>query len=318
MHYVPSSDLAFFSVESIMKDVVFGWHARYLHANGASFFFICLYIHMLRGIYYRSFVGFRAFSWYTGAIIFILTIATAFLGYVLPWGQMSFWAATVITNLFSAIPFIGDAIVEWLWGGYSVDNPTLNRFYSLHFLLPFVILGLVGLHIAFIHTTGSNNPILVDSTTNSISFYPYFFIKDLFGLEIFLIAFCFLVFYAPNLLGHPDNYIYADSLVTPAHIVPEWSFLPFYAILRTIPDKAGGVVAMAASLIAFATLPLRNKTLHISASTYNYKSKVWFWIFLCNGIFLGWLGQKAMEDPYLQASTFATFFYFFLLGRMPR
>jgi len=312
MHYVPTADLAFMSVEHIMRDVIFGWHLRYIHANGASMFFTCLYIHMLRSLYYGSYIYPRHMSWITGSVIFILTIATAFLGYVLPWGQMSFWAATVITNLFSAIPLVGTSIVEWLWGGFSVASPTLNRFYSLHFLFPFVVTGLVGLHIAFIHRTGSNNPLTLESSNNSMPFYPYFFVKDFFGVEVFLIIMAFLVYYAPNFLGHPDNYVYADPLVTPAHIVPEWYFLPLYAMLRTIPDKLGGVVCMACALISLILLPYMNNT-ETKGSTFFLENKVWFWMFFANGVFLGWLGQKEMSSPYLQAGIFGTCVYFLLI-----
>tara|TARA_B110000902_G_C14257139_1_gene568350 strand:+ start:494 stop:1597 length:1104 start_codon:yes stop_codon:yes gene_type:complete len=304
MHYIPSSELAFLSVEHIMRDVQLGWFLRYAHANGASMFFICLYIHLLRGIYYGSFIYPRTYTWFTGFIIFILTIATAFLGYVLPWGQMSFWAATVITNLFSVIPFVGSSIVEWLWGGFSVSSPTLNRFFSLHFLLPFVITGLVALHIAFIHKTSSNNPLSI-MNNNFISFYPYFFIKDLLGVEFFLLVFSFFLFTAPNVLGHPDNYIYADSLSTPAHIVPEWYFLPLYAILRSIPSKKMGVAYMALSLAVLMNFPFRNKFL-VKGSSFCLNSKYSFWFFVFNGLFLGWLGQKEMAYPYLEAGVCST------------
>jgi len=298
MHYIPSADLAFMSVEHIMRDVVFGWHIRYAHANGASMFFMCLYVHLLRGLYYGSYMYPRHLTWISGAIIFVLTIATAFLGYVLPWGQMSFWAATVITNLFSAIPFVGNSIVEWLWGGFSVASPTLNRFFSLHFLLPFVIAGLVGLHIALLHRTSSNNPLAIENSNSSIAFYSYFFIKDLLGVKIFLIIMASLVYFMPNLLGHPDNYVYANSLVTPAHIVPEWYFLPLYAILRAVPDKLGGVICMAAALISLILLPYIVST-KTKGSKFLLANKIWFWLFVCNGAFLGWIGQKAMEAPYL-------------------
>jgi len=260
-----------------MRDVQLGWFIRYAHANGASMFFICLYIHLLRGIYYGSFIYPRTYTWFTGFIIFILTIATAFLGYVLPWGQMSFWAATVITNLFSVIPFVGNSIVEWLWGGFSVASPTLNRFFSLHFLLPFIITGLVAVHISFVHKTSSNNPLAI-TNNNFISFYPYFFIKDLLGVEVFLIFFSFFLFNAPNLLGHPDNYVYADSLSTPAHIVPEWYFLPLYAILRSIPSKKMGVAYMGLTLAVLMNFPFRNKSL-TKGSSFCLNSKVSFWFF---------------------------------------
>ena len=304
MHYVPSADLAFLSVEHIMRDVQFGWFLRYLHANGASMFFMCLYIHLLRGLYYGSFVYPRTYTWFTGFLILVLTIATAFLGYVLPWGQMSFWGATVITNLFSTIPFIGDEIVYWLWGGFSVDSPTLNRFFSLHFVLPFVIAGLVGVHISFLHKTGSNNPLSVVNNT-FISFYPYYFIKDLLGIELFLLFFSGFLFLSPNVLGHPDNYIYADALSTPAHIVPEWYVLPLYAVLRSIPSKKIGVAYMALVMAVMLNFPFRNHFL-IKGSSFCLNSKLTFWFFAGNAFFLGWLGQKDMAYPYLDAGIFST------------
>ena len=311
MHYIPTSELAFFSIEYIMRDLTFGWFLRYLHANGASMFFICLYIHMFRGLYYGSFVYPRHLTWLTGFVILVLTIATAFLGYVLPWGQMSFWAATVITNLFSALPFIGTSIVEWLWGGYAVASPTLNRFFCLHFILPFIISGLVGLHIAFVHKTGSNNPLSIESNHNSMSFYSYFFIKDLLGVELFFLFFCYFVAEAPNVLGHPDNYIYADPLLTPAHIVPEWYFLPLYAMLRTIPSKVGGVCCMGAALIVVMLIPFYTN-LSVKGCSFYLMNKVWFWAFLFNSLFLGWLGQQKMEEPYMTLGWFATIMYFYI------
>ena len=238
MHYVAHADLAFGSVEHIMRNVNYGWLIRYVHANGASMFFLAVYIHIFRSLYYGSYKSPREIIWILGMIIYILMMAAAFMGYVLPWGQMSFWGATVITNLFSAIPLVGESIVTWLWGGYSVDNPTLTRFFSLHYLIPFLILGLVVLHIWALHVPGNNNPIGIDikkPSNDTVSFHPYIVIKDLFALLIFLIVFAFFVFYSPNILGHADNYIEANPMVTPAHIVPEWYLLPFYAILRSVP-----------------------------------------------------------------------------------
>ena len=229
MHYTPHIDLAFDSVEHIMRDVKNGWLIRYSHANGASMFFIVVYLHIFRGLYYGSYISPRAQLWMSGVFIFLLMMATAFMGYVLPWGQMSFWGATVITNLFSAIPLIGQSIVEWLWGGFSVSNPTLNRFYSLHYLFPFIISGLTIVHLSLLHKDGSNNPLGINQNVDTISFYPYFYVKDLFSFFIFVFIFSFFVFFYPNVLGHPDNYIPANPLVTPPHIVPEWFFLPFYA-----------------------------------------------------------------------------------------
>lgn len=252
MHYVPHIDHAFNSVEHIMRDVNAGWLIRYIHMNGASLFFIVVYIHIFRGMYYGSYKEPRQLLWMFGVVIFLVMMATAFMGYVLPWGQMSFWGATVITNLFSAIPFVGQAIVEWLWGGYSVGGPTLNRFFVLHYLFPFILIALTFLHLAALHRFGSNNPkgIDVDKTSgvDTIPFHPYYTIKDYFGLGVYLMIFAGFVFFAPNFFGEPDNYIPANPLVTPPHIVPEWYFLPFYAILRSIPNKLLGVIAMFSSI----------------------------------------------------------------------
>jgi ubiquinol-cytochrome c reductase cytochrome b subunit len=309
MHYIPTADLAFFSVEHIMRDIPNGWFIRYVHANGASFFFLFTYIHIGRGLYYSSFTYPRHFTWISGLIVFILMMATAFLGYVLPWGQMSFWAATVITNLFSAIPVLGNPIVSWLWGFYAVDSPTLHRFYSLHFLLPFIIVAAVLLHLALLHKNGSNNPLGVDSSTDTISFTPFFVYKDLVGFELFLLIFSFFIFFSPNTLGHPDNYIYADSLSTPAHIVPEWYFLPFYAILRSVPDKLGGVICMGLAIAILFALPVLFKN-KIRTATFNPLYKIFTWLFSINIIFLGWLGQKPIEAPYQTLGLIASVFYF--------
>src|SRR5499433_1418064 len=257
MHYTPQVDLAFRSVEGIMRDVNFGWLMRYLHAAGASMFFFAVYVHMFRGIYYGSYKEPREVLWILGVIIYLLMMATGFLGYTLPWGQMSFWGATVITNFFSAIPIVGESIVTWLWGGYAVGNPTLQRFFSLHYLLPFVIAGVVGLHIWALHVAGQNNPAGVEpqSDKDTVPFTPHATIKDAFFLAVFCIAFAWLVFYEPNYLLHPDNYIPANPGQTPAHIVPEWYYLPFYAILRSIPNKLMGVIALLASIMLLAFLP---------------------------------------------------------------
>jgi len=272
MHYTPHITFAFGSVEHIMRDVNNGWLLRYLHANGASMFFIVVYCHIFRGLYFGSYIYPRGKLWASGVIIFLLMMATAFMGYVLPWGQMSFWGATVITNLFSAIPFIGSSIVEWLWGGFSVDNATLNRFFSLHYLMPFVIAGLVLIHLSLLHKDGSNNPLGVNKNIDTIPFYPYFYVKDLFAFLILIFFFSFFVFFYPNVLGHSDNYIPANPLVTPPHIVPEWYFLPFYAILRSIPDKLGGVVAMISAILTLLLLPVIN-TSEIRSS----KFRPFFW-----------------------------------------
>ena len=256
MHYVAHVDLAFDSVEHIMRDVNYGWLLRYIHSVGASMFFLIVYIHISRGLYYGSYKSPREVLWWLGIVIFFLMIIAAFLGYTLPWGQMSFWGATVITNLFSAIPLIGDNIVTWLWGGFSIDNPTLNRFYSLHFLIPFIIVGVVFLHIVALHKFGSNNPTGIDLTLKQekIPFHPYYTVKDFFGYGVFFIIFGIFVFFLPNLLGHPENYIPADPFVTPEHIIPEWYFLPFYAILRAIPFKLLGVLAMLGSILILFVL----------------------------------------------------------------
>ena len=311
MHYTAHVDHAFDSVEHIMRNVNHGWLIRYIHMNGASFFFIVVYIHIFRGLYYGSYKAPRELLWWLGIIILLLMMATAFMGYVLPWGQMSFWGATVITNLFSAIPLIGDNITQWLWGGYSVDNPTLSRFYTLHFLLPFLIVGVVVLHIVALHTHGSNNPLGIDKKgpQDSIPFHPFYTIKDLFGLSFALTIFFAVVFFAPDFLGHPDNYIPADPLKTPAHIVPEWYFLPFYAILRAIPDKLGGVIAMFSAIFVLFLLPWLD-TSKVRSATFRPIYKILFWIFLIDAIVLGWVGSKPAEGIYIIISRIATFYYF--------
>jgi len=312
MHYTPHISLAFESVEHIMRDVNNGWFVRYLHANGASAFFIVVYSHMFRGIYYGSYATPRGHLWASGVIIFLLMMATAFMGYVLPWGQMSFWGATVITNLFSAIPVIGGSIVEWLWGGFSVDNATLNRFFSLHYLLPFLITVLVLAHLTLLHTSGSNNPLGINKNIDVISFFPYFYVKDLF-VFFFLIAFLvFLVMFYPNSLGHSDNYIPANSLVTPPHIVPEWYFLPFYAILRSIPDKLGGVVAMVCAILILLLLPILNFS-PIRSAQYRPIYVIAFWVLFIDFLLLGWIGQKPVESPYIEIGMIATLLYFLSL-----
>ena len=318
MHYTPHIDYAWLSVEHIMRDVNYGWLLRYMHANGASMFFICVYVHLLRGLYYGSYKSPRGLVWCLGVVILILMMATGFIGYVLPWGQMSFWAATVITNLFSAIPGIGTPLVEFLWGGFAVDNATLNRFFSLHYLLPFVLLGLVLLHIAALHQEGSSNPLgLHGNDIDKIDFYPYFYVKDLFGFMVFTVFFSYFLFFDPNVLGHPDNYIAANPMVTPAHIVPEWYFLPYYAILRSIPDKLGGVIAMGASLVSLALLPLVN-TSNVRSSFFRPFHRWSFWIWLGNAFILGWIGGNPVEDPYILIGQGATLLYFgYLFAAIP-
>jgi ubiquinol-cytochrome c reductase cytochrome b/c1 subunit len=311
MHYTPQSSLAFASVEHIMRDVNYGWLFRYAHANGASMFFVALYIHMARGMYYGSYKAPREVLWLLGCVIFILAVATAFMGYVLPWGQMSFWGATVITSLFSAIPFVGDQITIWLWGGYAVDNATLNRFFALHYLLPFMILGVVVLHIWALHVPGSNNPTGLEpqSSKDTLPFHPYFTTKDLFAVVCFSIFYFWFVFYAPNYLGHADNYIEANPLVTPAHIVPEWYYLPFYAILRSIPSKLGGTLAMFAAVFIFAFLPWLDSC-KVKSAKYRPYFKVFFWLFVLCVIGLGYCGAKPPEGLYVVASRLLTFYYF--------
>jgi ubiquinol-cytochrome c reductase cytochrome b subunit len=311
MHYTPHVDYAFQSVERIMRDVNHGWMIRYIHMNGASFFFIVVYIHIFRGLYYGSYKAPRELLWILGVIIFLLMMATAFMGYVLPWGQMSFWGATVITNLFSAIPFVGEGIVNWLWGGFSIDNPTLVRFFALHYLMPFVIFGVVVLHILALHRFGSNNPLGIDVSgkQDTIPFHPYYTSKDMFGAVVFLTIFASAVFFYPNYLGHPDNYIPANPLQTPAHIVPEWYFLPFYAILRAIPDKLGGVIAMFGAIGVLFILPWLDKS-PVRSGRFRPIFKIFFWLMLADCVLLGWLGAKPAEGIYVVLSRFATAWYF--------
>ncbi|MBC6440891.1 MAG: cytochrome b N-terminal domain-containing protein [Rhodospirillales bacterium] len=317
MHYTPHADYAFDSVERIMRDVNYGWLIRYMHANGASFFFIVVYLHIFRGLYYGSYKAPREVLWWIGLVILLLMMGTAFMGYVLPWGQMSFWGATVITNLFSAIPFVGPPIVEWLWGGFAVDNPTLNRFYALHYLLPFVIAGVVVLHLWALHRNKSNNPLGIDykGPQDFIPFHPYYTIKDAVGAGIFLIVFSIFLFYAPNYLGHPDNYIPADPLKTPAHIVPEWYFLPFYAILRAVPDiwfidaKLAGVIAMGASIGILFLLPWLD-TSRIRSATFRPVFKLFYWIMILNFFVLGYVGSQPAEGIWIVIGRIATVYYF--------
>ena len=312
MHYVAHADLAFSSVEHIMRNVNYGWLIRYVHANGASMFFLAVYIHIFRALYYGSYKSPREIIWILGMMIYILMMMAAFMGYVLPWGQMSFWGATVITNLFSAIPFFGESITTWLWGGYAVDNPTLTRFFSLHYLIPFLILGLVVLHIWALHVPGNNNPIGIDikkPSNDTVSFHPYIVIKDIFALLIFLIVFAFFVFYSPNILGHADNYIEANPLVTPAHIVPEWYLLPFYAILRSVPDKLLGVIAMFAALFILVILPWLD-TSKIRSAIFRPLYKQFYWFLVADVLILGYMGAMPAEGIYLLVARVATAYYF--------
>ncbi|MCO5130770.1 MAG: cytochrome b N-terminal domain-containing protein [Xanthobacteraceae bacterium] len=311
MHYTPHVDMAFNSVEAIVRDVNFGWLLRNMHAAGASMFFIAVYIHMFRGLYYGSYKAPREVLWILGVIIYLLMMATGFMGYVLPWGQMSFWGATVITNLFSAIPVVGESIVTLLWGGYSVGNPTLNRFFSLHYLLPFVIAGVVVLHVWALHVAGQNNPAGVEPKTekDTVPFTPYATIKDAFGMVCFLIFFSWFIFYMPNYLGDAENYIQANPGVTPAHIVPEWYYLPFYAILRSIPSKLGGVIAMFGAIVVLAFLPWLD-TAKTRSLRYRPLAKQFFWIFVVVCLLLGWLGGKPAEGVYVTVGRILTFCYF--------
>ncbi len=311
MHYTPHVDHAFQSVEKIMRDVNYGWLIRYLHMNGASMFFIITFIHMFRGLYYGSFKAPRELLWMLGVIILLLMMATAFMGYVLPWGQMSFWGATVITNLFSAIPFVGESVVSWLWGGFAVDNPTLNRFFSLHYLLPFVLVGVVVLHLVALHRFGSSNPLGIDTKgpQDTLPFHPYYTAKDMFGLGVFLIFYALVVFFAPNIFGEPDNYIPANPLSTPAHIVPEWYFLPFYAILRAVPDKLGGVVLMFASIGILFLLPWLDRS-PVRSGRFRPIFKIFFWILVVDCVVLGVVGANPPEGGWVTVGRIATIWYF--------
>ncbi|MBB3891362.1 ubiquinol-cytochrome c reductase cytochrome b subunit [Phenylobacterium haematophilum] len=309
MHYVPHVDHAFASVERIMRDVNYGWLIRYMHANGASMFFIAVYIHMFRGLYYGSYKAPREVLWILGCVIYLLMMATAFMGYVLPWGQMSFHGAVVITNLFGALPVVGEAITTWLWGGFAVDNPTLNRFFSLHFLLPFMIAGVVGLHIWALHVPGNNNPtgVNVKSKEDTVPFHPYYTVKDGFAIVVFLILFATFVFYNPNALGHADNYIPGNPLVTPAHIVPEWYFLPFYAILRAVPDKLGGVILMFGAIAVLFVLPWLD-TSKVRSMRYRPTAKLYFFIFVLACLVLGYCGGQLPDNHVIPGlSTFKLF-----------
>lgn len=309
MHYTPNTEMAFASVERIMRDVNGGWLIRYIHSNGASMFFIALYVHMLRGLYYGSYKAPREMIWILGCVIFFLTIATAFLGYVLPWGQMSYWGAEVITNLIGAIPVVGEPVLIWLRGGPAIDNATLNRFFSLHYLLPFVIFGVVVLHLWALHTSGQNNPVGIlipkeRQAKDMVPFHPYYTVKDGFALIVFFIMFATFVFFLPNALGHADNYIPANPLQTPPHIVPEWYLLPFYAILRAIPDKFGGVLAMFGAIGVLFILPWLD-TSKIRSMRYRPMMRTFFLVFVVNAFILGWCGAELPDAPVI--GNFSTF-----------
>jgi len=326
MHYQPNADLAFDSVERIMRDVNYGWLLRYIHANGASMFFLIVYIHLFRGLYYGSYKYPRELLWMLGVVILLLMMATAFMGYVLPWGQMSYWAATVITNLFSAIPVVGNDIVTLLWGGFTVGNPTLNRFFSLHYLLPFVIVAVVLLHLLALHQHGSNNPLGIDKRgpQDAITFHPYYTIKDMFGLCVFLLVFAIFVFYLPNQLGHPDNYIPANPMVTPNHIVPEWYFLPYYAILRSVPNKLLGVILMFGAVLILFLLPWLD-TSRVRSARYRPIYRLVSWLLPIDAVILGYVGSQPPAGYIVTMGQLATIYYFFhflillpILGKIER
>nr|AER36098.1 cytochrome b [Thunnus orientalis] len=309
MHYTPDVESAFASVAHICRDVNFGWLIRNLHANGASFFFICIYFHIGRGLYYGSYLYKE--TWNIGVVLLLLVMMTAFVGYVLPWGQMSFWGATVITNLLSAVPYVGTTLVEWIWGGFSVDNATLTRFFAFHFLFPFVIAAMTILHLLFLHETGSNNPIGLNSNADKISFHPYFSYKDLLGFVILLVALASLALFSPNLLGDPDNFTPANPMVTPPHIKPEWYFLFAYAILRSIPNKLGGVLALLASILVLMVVPL----LHTSKQrtlTFRPVSQFLFWTLIADVAILTWIGGMPAEQPFIIIGQVASVLYFSL------
>jgi ubiquinol-cytochrome c reductase cytochrome b/c1 subunit len=325
-NYTPHVLMAFDSVERIDRDVPQGWLIRDLHMNGASFFFIAVYIHIFRGMYYGSYKAPRELLWILGVVIFLLMMATAFMGYVLPWGQMSFWGATVITNLFSAIPVVGDSITTWLWGGFAIDNPTLNRFYALHYLLPFIIVAVVALHVIALHVHGSNNPLGIDpkGPQDTVPFHPYYTMKDGFGVMVFLIVYAGFTFFAPDYMGHPDNYIPANPLVTPEHIVPEWYFLPFYAILRAVPDKLGGVLAMFGAIAVLFILPWLD-TSRVRSATFRPIYKWFMLVLVVDVIVLGWCGANPPAGFFIPLSQLATVYYFFhflillpILGKIER
>nr|ABO21587.1 cytochrome b [Leptobrachium ailaonicum]ADA53640.1 cytochrome b [Leptobrachium ailaonicum] len=309
MHYTADTTSAFSSVVHICRDVNYGWLMRNLHANGASFFFICIYFHIGRGLYYGSFL-FKE-TWNIGVILFFLVMATAFVGYVLPWGQMSFWGATVITNLLSAFPYIGNVLVQWIWGGFSVDNATLTRFFTFHFLLPFIIVGVTMIHLLFLHETGSSNPTGLNSNTDKIPFHPYFSYKDLLGAVIMLSLLSLLSLFSPNLLGDPDNFTPANPLVTPPHIKPEWYFLFAYAILRSIPNKLGGVLALAMSILILIFVPILH-TAKQRGLMFRPLSQISFWLLIANTLILTWIGGQPVEDPYVIIGQLASVLYFII------
>nr|AOY39106.1 cytochrome b [Trechoblemus micros] len=307
MHYTANIEMAFNSVNHICRDVNYGWLIRTLHANGASFFFICIYLHIGRGMYYGSYKF--MYTWMIGVIILFLVMGTAFMGYVLPWGQMSFWGATVITNLLSAIPYLGTMLVQWVWGGFAVDNATLTRFFTIHFILPFIVLAMTMIHLLFLHQTGSNNPLGINSNIDKIPFHPYYSFKDLMGFTMILMSLTILTLLNPYYLGDPDNFTPANPLVTPIHIQPEWYFLFAYAILRSIPNKLGGVIALVLSILILMILPFSNQSKFQNLKFYPI-NQIYFWLFMMIVFLLTWIGMRPVEDPYILIGQILTIIYF--------